>query len=155
MSRPDLIESVIGNSTEHIEVYLVLNSESELGDSTSETFKSPEISLSMNQGLKFLFSPYSFLIQSDSHRIWREMNEWYSVIKITQDITCPCTAVVDVFCSNQIVQAHVTLETPGNSLRIFQGILITELTVLFVSHTVGLKLRQKTCNNLAWQIAEI
>lgn len=35
MSRPDLIESVIGNSTEHIEVCLVLNSESELGDSTS------------------------------------------------------------------------------------------------------------------------
>lgn len=35
MSRPDLTESVVGNSTERTEVYLVLNSESELGDSTS------------------------------------------------------------------------------------------------------------------------
>lgn len=33
------------------------------------------------------------------------------LLKITQDIMFPCTAVKDVFNLNQTVQAHVTPET--------------------------------------------
>lgn len=95
MSRPDLIESVIGNSTEHIEVCLVLNSESELGDSTSAFQVSRDFIINEPRPEVSIQS----LLISDSVRLPQNLarNEWvilchknYSRYNVSMRCCCGC-----------------------------------------------------------------